>query len=164
MSPATTLIEIGYKETAADPVGRGLIGDVHHLGVGKAKNIRVSQLYQLIGSVSSEDRHRIVESLLCDPIVQTPLEPAGPSKVARLSKRSAPAGPLVIDVWYKHGVTDVIGESVAKGIHDLGVKSVSDVRTGARYKIWGIPKAKAQKLTLALLANPLVHDYVIDND
>jgi len=74
-------------------------------------------------------------------------------------------GALVVDVWYKSGVTDVVGESVAKGIRDLGCNTVSEVRTGMRYRFWGLKGLEAgRKIATALLANPLVHDHNVHAD
>ena len=42
-----------------------------------------------------------------------------------------------VEVWYKAGVTDAVGDSVMKGIKDLGVGGVTSVKTGQVYIIEG---------------------------
>jgi phosphoribosylformylglycinamidine (FGAM) synthase PurS component len=155
----THLIEIAYKPRVTDPVGKNLAKDIVELRLGKIKDVRTGQLYRLVGELQPEQWETIARNLLCDPVVQDYSK--GHVAITARSKHSAPA-PVVVDVWYKAGVTDVVGESVLKGIKDLAVASVSEVRTGTRYRFTGIStKEAAQKLALALLANPLVHDYVI---
>jgi phosphoribosylformylglycinamidine (FGAM) synthase PurS component len=72
---------------------------------------------------------------------------------------------MVIDVWYKPGVTDAVGESVMKGIRDLNIPGVKEVRTGMRYHLKGVTRQEiAEKIALALLVNPLVNDSVVHAD
>jgi phosphoribosylformylglycinamidine synthase subunit PurSL len=159
----TYLIEVRYKKGVADPVGRGLTADIRHLGLGKVKETRAAQLYRLVGDLKPAARTRIASDLLTDPIVQEFQEGDWHKGSAKPSP-SKTDKPVVVDVWYKPGVTDAIGDSVLKGIRDLALDGVSEVRTGARYRFWGLARSAAEKLTLALLANPLVNDYVIHAD
>jgi phosphoribosylformylglycinamidine (FGAM) synthase PurS component len=152
------LIEVAHKPGVTDPVGKGLTHDIMELGLGRVKNVASAQLYRLDGQLSESDRKRIAEDLLCDPILQeyredTPVKSEGKS------------GSLVIDIWYKTGVTDVVGDSVLKGIEDLNIHGVKAVRTGMRYHLAGVTrKEEAEKISLALLANPLVHESVVHVD
>jgi len=151
----THLFEIGYKPGVTDPVGRGLKSDIAHLGLAKVSQVASAQLYKVLGKLSEEDRSRITNDLLCDPILNEAREGTAPGK----SKA------MVIDVWYKAGVTDAVGDSVRKGITDLGIRDVQDVRTGMRYHLQGVTqRAVAEKIALALLVNPLVHEMTIHAD
>jgi len=151
----TYLMEVGYKKGAGDPGARSLLEDVRHLGVKSIKSVGTAQLYRLVGNLTSPDQARIAEDLLCDPILQE----------YRDGARRAGEGAIVVDVWYKPGVTDVVGESVAKGIRDLGCQGISEVRTGMRYRFWGLRNREmAGKIAAALLANPLVHEHSIHAD
>jgi phosphoribosylformylglycinamidine (FGAM) synthase PurS component len=155
----THLIEVAYKPGVTDPLGNGLKREIDHLGLAKVGDVRTGQLYRIVGDLAREERDRIARDLLCDPVVQD-FHDGSLSLIGGGKKKSASR--MVVDVWYKSGVTDVIGESVLKGIKDLNVAAVSTVRTGARYRFDGLKKKEAaEKLTLALLANPLVHDYAI---
>jgi phosphoribosylformylglycinamidine (FGAM) synthase PurS component len=160
----THLIEVSYKPRVADPVGRGLLQDIVHSKLAKVRDVRSGQLYRVVGNLTPEERSRLARDLLCDPVVQDVRD--GDWRAPR--RRTGPAdakAPMVVDVWYKEGVTDVVGESVLQAVRDLDLGGVSEVRTGARYRFFGIKtKAAAEKLALALLANPLVHDYVIHAD
>jgi|SRR5438477_9221265 len=155
----THLFEIGYKPGITDPVGKGLKHDITQLGLGKVSHVASAQLYKITGKLSDADRTRITKDLLCDPI----LNEAVPSPRPLPGERKSEGKAVTIDVWYKPGVTDVAGESVLKGIRDLDITGVSEVRTGMRYHLQGVArKDAAEKIALALLVNPLVHDMSID--
>ncbi len=160
----THLFEIGYKAGVTDPVGRGLKHDISHLGLAKVKNVASAQLYKVFGKLSQDQRVKISHDLLCDPILnecRTPLPHPLPGERAQGEGKHF----MVIDVWYKAGVTDVVGDSVRKGIQDLGIQDVRDVRTGMRYHLQGVSRRDAaEKIALALLVNPLVHDLTIHAD
>ena len=67
-----------------------------------------------------------------------------------------------VEVWYKPGVTDSTGDSVKKGIKDLNVSGVEEVKTGQVYIISGkIGKAEVEKICSGLLANNVVQYYNI---
>lgn len=156
----TVLIEVASKPNVVDPVGQGLEQTIKHLHLAKVKRVSASQLYRIEGELSAEARRRIGAELLSDPVIQEFQE-------SEVHDRPRPAkgGPITIDVWYKAGVTDVVGESVAKGIRDLDIKGVNAVRAGMRYRVWGLTtKSAAEKLALALLVNPLVQDQLIHVD
>ena len=70
-----------------------------------------------------------------------------------------------VDVCFKTGVTDVVGETVMKGIRDLGVQGVAEVRTGLRYRFSGVKREElGRKVALTFLANPLIQDVFIHVD
>ena len=139
-----TLIAVAHRHGVMDPVGHGLKKDIEELGLGRVKNVLSAQLFRLEGEISSRDRDRIAQDLLCDPIIQECQEHMAPKS-------------LVVDVWFKAGVTDVVGDSVLKGIRDLDIQGVEKVRTGMRYAFEGVTKREvAEKIALApLLINPL---------
>jgi phosphoribosylformylglycinamidine (FGAM) synthase PurS component len=151
----TILFEIGCKPGVTDPVGQGLMQDIAHLHLGRVKQVASAQLYKVSGQLSKEEQKRIAEDLLCDPILNE--SRSGESLKADKS--------LVIDIWYKQGVTDVVGDSVLKGIKDLSITGVQDVRTGMRYHLQGVTRREvAEKIAAALLVNPLVHESTIHAD
>ena len=67
-----------------------------------------------------------------------------------------------VEVWYKPGVTDAVGDSVMKGIKDLGISGASSVKTGQVYIIEGkLDKKQIEKVCSGLLANGIVQFYKI---
>jgi phosphoribosylformylglycinamidine (FGAM) synthase PurS component len=157
------LIEVKHKPGMTDPVGKGLANDINHLDLAKVKNVASAQLYQINGSLGTEDRTRIARDLLSDPILHEYV-------IAEWDSTARPVAPkdgrsMVIDVWYKPGVTDAVGESVMKGIRDLNIPGVKEVRTGMRYHLQGVTKSEvAGKIAAALLVNPLVTESTIHAD
>jgi phosphoribosylformylglycinamidine (FGAM) synthase PurS component len=148
----STLIAVGHRPGVLDPVGHGLKKDIEELNLARVKNVMSAQLYRIEGDISRRDADRIASDLLCDPILQECQEHMAPKS-------------LVVDIWYKAGVTDVVGDSVLKGIRDLNIQGVQQVRTGMRYAFEGVTKREvAEKIALALLVNPLVHESTIHAD
>ena len=161
----THLFEIGYKPGVTDPVGRGLKHDIVHLGLAKVIQVMSAQLYKVMGKLSQEERLRIVKDLLCDPILNECRDPSPSPLPVERAKGEGKNKSTMIDVWYKAGVTDAVGDSVRKGIADLGILDVQDVRAGMRYHLQGVTqRTVAEKIALALLVNPLVHEMTIHAD
>jgi phosphoribosylformylglycinamidine (FGAM) synthase PurS component len=150
----TWLIEVGYKDGVSDPTGLGLEKDCQHAGIKGVKKIAVSQLYRLVGELTPEQRTRLANDLLTDPIIQA-------SRDGALRE----PGATTVDVCFKTGVTDVVGDTVMKGIRDLGVQGVAEVRTGLRYRFAGVKREElGRKVALTFLANPLIQDVFIHVD
>ena len=100
----TYLIEVSYKKGVTDPVGAALEKSVRHLALGTIKRASSAQLYRIVGDLTTEQRTRIARELLCDPVIQE-FGDGGWNPRSGAAGRKA-AGPFVIDVWYKAGVTD----------------------------------------------------------
>jgi phosphoribosylformylglycinamidine (FGAM) synthase PurS component len=152
--PGTWLIEVGSKNGVPDPAVAGLEKDCRHAKVKGVKHVEISQLYRLVGKLTPAERRRLMNDLLADPIIQASQDGA----------RRKP-GAITVDICFKTGVTDVVGESVMKGIRDLGVQGVKEVRTGSRYRFPGLKRAETgRQVALAFLANPLIQDIFIHVD
>ena len=147
----TWLIEVGQKAGLPDAAGAGLEKSCKSAGFKGVRQVAVAQLYRLVGNLTPEQREKLMRDLLADPIIQVPRDGA-----LRAS------GATTVDVCFKAGVTDVVGETVMKGIRDLGVETISEVRTGMRYRFPGVKQAElGRKVALAFLANPLIQDVFI---
>jgi phosphoribosylformylglycinamidine (FGAM) synthase PurS component len=159
----THIIEVLLKEGVKDPVGSSLENEASHLGVKSLRQVRSSQLYRLVGELTPQEHQKIARDLLTDPITQAYCD--GVIDMVKSESKKNRTTSFLVDVWYKSGVTDVVGESVLKGIKDLRIVSVAEVRTGMRYRFSGLPNAQAvEKIARALLVNPLVHDQFIHAD
>src|SRR6185295_14892716 len=101
----TYIIEVGYKKGLTDPVGHGLVDDIRHLGTPGVQQVTTSQLYRLIGDLSVDDRNRIAQDLLCDPVVQEFRDGIGAQAAPSAPRSKAGAKQAIIDVWFKAGVT-----------------------------------------------------------
>ena len=149
----TCLIEVAHKPGIKDPLADEISEGFKHLGVRRHGKVSTSKLYRLMGPLTPEERLRLGAELLSDPIVEEFYEEEGlPVKTKS----------VVVDVWYKPGVTDVVGESVLKALRDMDLGGVQEVRTGMRYRFWDARDSKTVKrLVQAVLIKPLIHDCFI---
>jgi len=162
----TYLIEVSHKPGIKDPLAAEITDEARHV-IGKTGcRVLTSKLYRLIGQLSQEERQRVRQELLADPVVEEAHDGGWkPAEPGAVKGKPSPARSMVVDVWYKQGVTDATGESVLKGLHDMNLDEINDVRTGMRYRFYGLKDSKmAEKLALALLLNPLIHDRSIHAD
>jgi phosphoribosylformylglycinamidine synthase len=66
----------------------------------------------------------------------------------------------VVEVNFKPGVTDAVGDSVMKGIRDLGISGVKSARTGQKYIIKGnLTEEQIKVISRRLLANEVIHNF-----
>jgi phosphoribosylformylglycinamidine (FGAM) synthase PurS component len=163
----TYLIEVTSKRGVKDTTAAEVQSQFRHLGIRAHCKVATSKLYRLIGQMSTEQRARVGRDLLADPIIEEAHDGGWkPKEPLTGNARKLPqAKSVVVDVWYKQGVTDAVGESVLKGLRDMNLDEISDVRTGMRYRFLGLKdKRVAEKLALAALMNPLIHDRIIHAD
>ena len=166
MVHGTYLIEVAHKPGVKDPLAQEITSDLRHFaGKSASCNVETSRLYRLIGQLTPAERARVGQDLLADPVVEEAHEGGWKPKDLPAGKKVERPKSITIDVWYKQGVTDAIGESVLKGLHDMELDEITDVRTGMRYRFFGLKDAKvAEKLAMALLINPLIHERFIHVD
>jgi phosphoribosylformylglycinamidine (FGAM) synthase PurS component len=157
----THLIEVSHKPGIKDPLAAEIQADLKEIGGKNTGTVATAKLYRLIGDLTAEQRNRVGSELLADPVVEEVHDgdwvPA--PQAAKAAKN------VVVDVWFKQGVTDAVGETVLKGLQDLGLDTIQDVRTGMRYRFNGLKDAHvADRLARALLFNPLIHERSIHAD
>lgn len=162
-SGSSCLIEIAHKRGVKDLLAAQVAAELRGVGEEHIPPISTARLYRLEGKVTREESERIGRELLADPVVEEAhFETDAPPSTAR--PRAARRG-FHVDIWFKPGVTDVVGESVLQGLKDMRVDRVRDVRTGTRYRFAGIKNSKvAEKLAREVLFNPLIHERVIHAD
>jgi phosphoribosylformylglycinamidine synthase II len=120
-------IEVSVREGFADPRSEGLLKDILDLGIKSVERVRVSSVYLLEGKLSDKELTTVCRELLTDPIVEEYSTANGP----------APTGTRLVEVTYNPGVMDPVEESVKKGIRDLGIETVTAVRTVKKHLFWG---------------------------
>ena len=147
-------IEVGYKPTATDAMGEGIKKDIEDLGVSGVDRVRTMHLYMIDGDLSESDVRSICENLLTDRITQVYAHKG--SLVGQ-----SDAGAWVVEVTYKHGVTDPVGDSTVKGIKDLGISGVESAKTGQKYIIKGtLSEDDIEMICKRLLANDVIQSYI----
>ena len=157
---STYIIEIHPKRAEFDPLGRQVKNELIEAGEPpKSASVETSRLFRIAGNFTPQQVESVANTLLLDPIVETAtVEDAAPAKGKKPAKAR---GGFVLDIWPKPGVTDPVGETVEKGLRDLGISGEVSAASAQRYFF---PKASSESLIKNLakrsLANELIH--VID--
>ncbi len=124
-------IEIGYKPTATDAMGEGIKKDIEDLGIKGVDLVKTRKLYMIDGELSEADIKNICENLLTDSVTQF-------YEYKGSNHHSEDAGSWIVEVVYKPGVTDAVGDSTVKGIKDMGILGVNSAKTGQKFIIKGL--------------------------
>ena len=151
-------IEVSYKSETPDVIGQGILEDIADLGVVGVTSVRTAQIYWIEGKIDSHTVERICSVLLADPVTQryvyrefnndTPVQGV---RSARLTNT------WTIEIRFKAGVTDTVGDSVLKGIRDSDTPEVQSAQTGKKYWIQGdLDRAKLETIAQRLLANEVI--------
>jgi phosphoribosylformylglycinamidine synthase II len=142
-------VEVSVKPSLPDPRGESLKADIRDLGIGTVQQVRVSDVYLLEGDLSQKELEAICKLLLADPVVE------------QYSIGELPPTPdaQAVEVAYNPGVMDPVEESVSKGIRDLGITTVTSVKTAKRYYLSG----KLSASDIELINNKLLVNSVIQH-
>ncbi|MCX5642403.1 MAG: phosphoribosylformylglycinamidine synthase subunit PurS [Candidatus Omnitrophica bacterium] len=146
-------IEVWYRKNVFDPGSRGLCGDILDLGIKGIAEVKTGSIFLIQGKISPSGLQKVARELLADPVTQDFYS----------GKRPLPRGAVSVEVWFKEGVTDTVGETAEKGITDLGIAGKFAVSTARRYLLYGknISKKKAADIAGRLLANEVIQTYKI---
>ena len=143
-------VEVSYKPEVPDTVGQGILEDIADLGISGVDAVRTATVYWIEGTLDDQAIDRIGAELLADPITQ----------VYTFRPETDAVKCWTLEVQFKPGVTDAVGDSTVKGIKDLGIAGVTDVRTGHKY--WFTGNLNAERLeTIArrLLMNDVIQTF-----
>ena len=146
-------IEIGYKANASDSMGEGIKKDIEDLGISGVDYVKTMQLYMIEGELSEADIENICQNLLTDAVTQY-------YEYKKSDHHKSDIGAWMVEVSYKHGVTDAVGDSTLKGIRDLGINKDVAVKTGKRVIIKGdLSESKIELICRRLLANEVIQNF-----
>ena len=144
-------IEVSVKQGFADPRSEGLQKDILDLGIKTVTKARVSSVYLLEGTINTDELLLICRQLVTDPIVEQ----------YSTIETPVPSGIRLVEVAYNPGVMDPVEDSVKKGIRDLGINTVTAVRTAKKYLFWGdISDDTLKSICEKLLVNSIVQHIV----
>jgi phosphoribosylformylglycinamidine synthase II len=148
-------IEVSVKAGFPDPRGDRLETDIRDVGITTVKQASVSDVYLLEGELDEAEVRKIGQELLADPVVEYFSWGEGP--LSRIEGGDA----HVIEVAYNPGVTDPVEESVGKAIRDLGIDTVTSVKTARKYSLRGdLSEEVLQSICDKLLVNSLIQHVV----
>ena len=143
-------VEVSYKPEVPDTVGHGILEDIADLGINGVNSVRTATLYWIEGSLDAQAVDRIGTELLADPITQT----------YTFATQNDTVKDWTLEVQFKPGVTDAVGDSTVKGIADLGVTGVTTVRTGHKYWLTGTLNAEVlETIAQRLLMNDVIQTF-----
>lgn len=150
-------IEIKDKSGVFDAAGDSVLKDIIDCGIRSVQEVNVIQVYLVNGDIQENDARKIASDLLTDPVVQDCVVYAQNAKVP------AASGCTTIEISYNPGVMDPVEESTLKGIRDLGIPGISEVRTSKKYLVRGNPtKSELEFITNKVLMNKLIQHVVTD--
>lgn len=146
-------IEVWYRKGVFDPGSQGLCGDILDLGIKGIARAEIGSIFLIKGTLSPANLQKVARELLVDPVTQD----------FYAGKRALPRGAVSVEVWFKDGVTDTVGETARKGMADLGIAGEFSVSTAKRYLLYGknISKKKTEAIATRLLANEVIQTYKI---
>ena len=150
-----TRINVYIKDGLLDGIGEGIAKDIADLAITGIKSVRAIRAYTIIGNISDAATKKIGSELLADAVTQEYTIGAPPETLTK--------GAWVVHVKFNPGVTDAVGETACKGISDLKIKGVSQVRTSNIFVISGkVTKAQVDEICRRLLANSVIQSYSIE--
>ncbi|MCG3206045.1 MAG: Phosphoribosylformylglycinamidine synthase subunit PurS [Elusimicrobia bacterium] len=156
-APHSFVIEIHPKKAEWDPLAKQIRSELIERGEKPANAVvQTQRLFRIEGNFSQADLDNIAHTVLVDPVVENVIIEKAEGKPSKKT------GGFVLDVWPKPGVTDPVGETIEKGLFDLGFKGFHQAASAVRYVF---PKIKQiaiiENLAKQVLANELVHDIII---
>ncbi len=151
-------IEVSYKPETPDAIGQGILQDITDLGLTGIESVHTVQIYWIEGDINSHTIERIGAELLADPVTQNYIY----SRSDNYTPRQDDGSVWIIEVRLKPGVTDAVGDSVLKGLRDMGVPDVQAAQTGQKYRIHGdLDQPKLEVIAQQLLANDVIQIFEI---
>ncbi len=149
------IIEIHARKPEFDPLAKHVRAELIEAGHKPAEAVvQTQRLYKIDGNFDLKAAENIANTLLVDPVVESVVidHPA-------IKKSKKKATGFVLDVWPKAGVTDPVGETVEKGLNDLGYSKPFHAASAIRYVFPKIKDARViENLAKKVLANELIHD------
>ena len=154
------VVGVGYAEGHRDPLGSNTKADILQMGMAKVRDVKTLQTYVIDGKITRENAEMIGRELLSDSVTQffgfDSFEEDG-KHVRNLVDRR---GVWAVEVFFRPGVMDPVGLSVAKAIEVIGIPEIRSVRTGTTYIIDGeLSEKEVKTICEKCLANGLIQTY-----
>ncbi len=143
-------VEVFYKPEIPDTIGQGILEDIADLGISGVESLRTATIYWIEGTLDVKTINQIGTELLTDPITQ----------IFTFDTENENVKDWTIEVQFKPGVTDAVGDSTVKGIKDIGITGVNVVRTGQKFWLSGTLNAEIiQTIAQRLLMNDVIQTF-----
>jgi phosphoribosylformylglycinamidine synthase len=147
-------VEIRPAEGEVDREGLRVLADAHGLGLDGITQVAATKSFLIEGNVERRDVQSRIEPLLADGVVET-------ASIRSLPVREAANGSSrLLNVLFKPGVTDNVGQTALQTIRDLGL-DVSSVATCRKYDVKGsLTDAQVKRFSAKVLANDAIEHVV----
>ena len=153
-----TRIELTNRKNIFDAKGPGILDAARDLGISTIESVSTFQVYYLLGELNEEEKRRIAENLLSDPVTQ----------IYRIDERFKPdfsADLWSVEITFNRGVTDMVAETALKGLSDLGIFSVTGAKTAHRYEFVGkLTDSEKDLINSKLLMNKVIEHVVQEGE
>lgn len=151
------LIEVKLRNEFVDCEGAAAAALLREQGLSALKEIRMGRLYEISGPLTANQAHQAGKELLCDAVTQ---------EFRLVSAAPAPMNGKNfwrVEVWLKPTVSDPVGATVIEALAEGGLPRPTAARCGVLYLLDGrAVKAQVEKAVAKSLANPLIHDIVVN--
>ncbi|MBN1582555.1 MAG: phosphoribosylformylglycinamidine synthase subunit PurL [Anaerolineae bacterium] len=148
---------------AALPDGRAadLLSQIAQLGIGRVRQVQVSDLYFVRGDLSSEELAQLANELLADPIVEG-FEYQAVDKMPVTGHSTQGDIGHIIEIGFHPGVTDPVARHLLYRTRHLGIGSVEAAATGKRYTLKGnLTDRDLHCIARELLCNEVIQTYAL---
>lgn len=150
--------QVSPRPDQADPLGNQTYRTLRDFGIRSVDGVRTARLFLIDLDVPGPDEptvvRRIADELLTDGVGESCLT----TRVGEPLPESEDG--LAVEVFFKPGVTDPVGDSTALALADMGIPTTG-VRTGRRYEIRPIPDDRDLHRLPRLLGNDCIEDIVV---
>lgn len=140
----------------SDPRAEVYLAAARALGFNNLRRIICQDLYFIEGQLSQENCRQLALNLLTDPVSQSVTWTELPASATELEP-----DPLILEVVLRPGVMDPVADEIVRAGHELGIGSITRAATGLRFLIEGVDQAGAGKLAERLLANHVIHHWMV---
>ncbi len=145
-----TRIELALREGYYDADAEGIKQAARDLDITGVDHVDYFRVFYLSGELSDAEKNRIADDLLADGVtddvaIDTPLthDPTGDA--------------WSVEITLNRGVTDMVAQTTEKGVRDLGIDSVENIKTARRYEIYGkLSESDRDLLVQKVLMNKVI--------
>ncbi len=153
-----TRIELAIKPEFNDMAAQHVLSGAKDLDIHSIEKVYAFNITYLLGDITDDEKKHIAEHLLADKVTQD-------YSIDKSIDRVGGKDHWSVEVTFNRGVTDMVAATALKGIHDLGIDSVTEAKTSRRYDIVGhLSDAEKQIIVEKLLMNKVIEHVLEPNE
>jgi phosphoribosylformylglycinamidine synthase len=150
--------EITPKAGFADVHGKGVLEDIHQLGITSVQTVQSTRVYLIEASFDQAFAERVGGELLADTVCQDYF-------IGRQNVSADQGQAMLVEVHLKSGVTDPVAESVLAALKDMGAGQVASVRTARKFVLVGnITQDQRDVIARRILSNDCIEEVIYGAD